>query len=199
MPFLSSTRFFEEFRFVSTLFCRNGLVSRTLAFSLALLCFAGFSSAAKAQTAPQLLPYLPKVLAGGGAAIASGALCPDASGNHATDAYGDNCLATSVLLSSPRYAVSDSAGNVFFSDYTSAISLIRRIDAVTGIVTLVGGNPSTPAIGAACPGLAGAVVLDVKGDGCLANTVNLFNPEQLLFATNGDLYFVENGNQDVRK
>jgi Bacterial Ig-like domain (group 3) len=204
MPFLSSNRISEELHFVSTLFCTNGpvsraLVSRILALPLAVLALAAFSSALAAQTAPQLLPYLPKVLAGGGAAIASGAPCHDASGNSATDAFGDNCLATSVLLSSPRYAVTDSAGNIFFSDYTSAVSLIRRIDAVTGIVTLVAGNPSTPAIGAACPGLTGAVALDVKGDGCLANTVNLFNPEQLLFAANGDLYFVENGNQDVRK
>ena len=198
MPFLSSTRFFEELHFVSTLFCTNGPVlraSRLLALPLVLLCVAVLSPALRAQTAPQLLPYLPKVLAGGGAAIASGALCPDASGNHATDAYGDNCLATSVLLASPRYAVIDSAGNVFFSDYTS--SLIRRIDAVTGIVSLVAGGPTTsPTTGATCGSF---VALDNKGDGCLATAVNLYEPVDLKFAPNGDLYFVETGNSDVRK
>jgi hypothetical protein len=209
MPFLSSTRVFEEFRFVSTLFCTKGPVSRAvvsralashiLALPLALLCFAGLSPAIGAQTAPQLLPYLTKVLAGGGAAIASGAPCNDASGNRATDAYGDNCLATSVLLSSPRYATTDSAGNVFFSDFTSSVSLVRRIDAVTGIVTLVGGGPTTsPTTGSPCVTSA-AVSLDNKGDGCLATAVNLFEPTNLKFAPNGDLYVVEDGNADIRK
>jgi len=56
MPFLSSSRISQELRFVSPFFCAKGLAARIFALPLALLCFAGFSTAAKAQVAPTLLP-----------------------------------------------------------------------------------------------------------------------------------------------
>ena len=99
-----------------------------------LLLAAGFCAGAAAQIAPSLLPYTVKLLAGGGGAIAAGATCP-VSGLTATDAFGDGCLATEISLSGPRFAVMDKIGAIFFSDYTNG--LIRRIDPVTGIITVV--------------------------------------------------------------
>jgi hypothetical protein len=86
MPFLSSTRTVEEFHFVSTPFRCTGLAPRLFVLSLALLGLAGFSAVASAQTAPQLLPYTVKLIAGSGtAAITSGAKCL-VSGFTSTDA-----------------------------------------------------------------------------------------------------------------
>jgi len=183
----------EEFIFVFSMSRMSGFPLRLSVVSTALFALIGIGSRAEAQTAPQLLPYTSKLIAGGGAALNAGK-CP-VTGVTATDTYGDGCLATEIILTSPRYAVADTAGNIFFSDYTA--SLIRRIDAVTGIVTLVAGGPTTsPTTGKAC---GSNVALDNKGDGCLATAVNLYEPVDLKFTTNGDLYFVETGNADVRK
>src|ERR1035437_4455692 len=97
--------------------------------------------------APQLLPYSVKVIAGGGTTaiplkVGPGACAP--SGNTPTTIWGDGCLATDLVLAGPRSAVADAYGNVFFTDYQTAATgadnttgLIRRVDAVTGIVTTV--------------------------------------------------------------
>jgi len=117
---------------------------------------AGFGFNATAQTAPQLLPYTVKLIAGGGTvAIASGATCP-VSGFKSLDAYGDGCLATEIQIAptatsgtGARYVITDTTGAVFFSDATNG--LIRRIDPITGVVTAVaGGAASSPASGTAC-------------------------------------------------
>ncbi len=162
---------------------------------LAASFLTGYPATSAAQTAPQLIPYTVKVVAGGGAAsIAAGAACPS-SGLTATDAFGDGCLATEIQLTSPRYAIADSAGNIFFSDYTA--SLIRRIDALSGVVSLVAGGAATaPAAGASCGTLTS---LDARGDGCLATGVKLSHPVGMAFAANGDLYFGDTGLAEIRK
>jgi hypothetical protein len=175
-----------------------------LLFRLSLTPFAFLAGlAASAQTAPQLLPYTSKLIAGGGTAtIAKGGTCP-VSGYTSLDAYGDGCLATEVLLGNntagttpgARYAVSDTAGNVFFTDYNNG--LVRRVDAITGIVTAVaGGATSSPASGTAC---GTGVSVDAAGDGCLANLVKLSHPVSLVFSPAGDLYFGDPGAGQVRK
>ena len=179
----------------------SGITSCRSLLPFAFAALAGLCSSAIAQTAPQLLPYTAKLIAGGGTlAIAKGATCP-VSGFTSTDAYGDGCLATEIKLgtasagSGPRYAVADSTGAIFFSDYGNA--LIRRVDPITGIVTAVAGGVSTsPTAGTACGSYAST---DAKGDGCLATAVNLYRPTGLVFSKAGDLYFAEYGNSDVRK
>lgn len=173
----------------------SGLVRRLSLISTALLAFACTASGANAQTAPQLLPYTVKVVAGGGTvAIASGATCP-VSGFKSTDAYGDGCLATEIQLVSPRYATVDKNGNVFFSDYTN--HLVRRVDAATGVVTAVaGGAAKSPAKGAAC---GSGTSTDADGDGCPATSVELDNPTGLVFDTTGNLYFADYGYNNVRE
>jgi large repetitive protein len=170
-------------------------VTRRLFALLSLLATAGLCSSALAQTAPQLLPYTSKLIAGGGTtAIGSGATCP-VSGFTSTDAYGDGCLATEVQLVSPRYAIADINGNIFFSDYNNG--LVRRVDAVSGVVTAVaGGAAASPAASAAC---GANTSTDARGDGCLSTLVKLSHPSGLAFSPSGDLYFSDIGYANIRK
>ncbi len=79
--------------------------TRRLSVLLTFIALASLCPSAFAQTAPQLLPYTAKLIAGGGTAtIGQGAICP-VSGFTSTDAYGDGCLATEIQLVSPRYAL----------------------------------------------------------------------------------------------
>jgi hypothetical protein len=172
--------------------------------SLLLFTFvalAGLCSSVTAQTAPQLLPYSAKVIAGGGTAGGSGwttgETCP-VSAFRSTDIYGDGCLATEIALTGPRTAVSDANGNVFFTDYTNG--LIRRVDALTGVVTAVAGGVSStasPGNGAACAAGASTTATDAKGDGCLGTQVYLAAPIGLAFSPTGDLYFSEIGSSSM--
>jgi len=180
----------------------SGLSLRSSLTPLALLA----ALAAHAQTAPQLLPYTSRLIAGGGTAvIAKGATCP-VSGFTSLDAYGDGCLATEIELgnsavgaSSPgpgaRSAVADTNGNVFLTDYSNG--LIRRVDAITGIITAVaGGATSSPASGTAC---GTGISTDAAGDGCPANLVKLSHPVSIVLSPAGDLYFGDSGAGQVRK
>jgi len=172
-------------------------VARLAALSVALLAF----TAASAQTAPQLLPTTAKVVAGGGTSTpASGGKCA-ISGFTTTDAYGDGCLATEVLLGTsanapgPRDAIADSLGNIFFDDYVNGV--VHRIDAVTGILSAVAGSAAaSPASGATC---GAAVSTDARGDGCNSTLVHLSHPTGLVFGPNGDLYIADYGYGEVRK
>jgi hypothetical protein len=136
-----------------------------------------------------------KLIAGGGTANpAKGGICP-VSGYIATDAYGDGCLATEVLLGGgsatpgPRAAVADSLGNVYFGDFYNG--LVHRVDAITGIMTLVaGGAASQP---------TSSCSTDAKGDGCLATNVVLSTPNFLTLDASGNLYFSDNKYGNVRK
>jgi hypothetical protein len=174
----------------------SGPVSRIAAISVAILAFAG--PALHAQTAPQLLPYTSRLIAGGGATatFTVGQTCPIAGApNVATDVYGDGCLATEVQLSSPRYAVADANGNIFFSDYSH--SLIRRVDAVTGLISaVVGGATASPAAGATCGAFTST---DARGDGCLGTAIKIGNPTGLTFDASGNLYFGDYNYSVVRK
>ena len=153
------------------------------------------SSVAGAQVAPTLLPYTLSVIAGGATSSpAAGATCP-ASGFKSTDAFGDGCLATEVLLAGPRFVTTDKNGVVYFADTNNAI--VRRIDPLTGVITTVAGGVSTnPATGAVC---GSGVSVDSLGDGCPATLVRLSKPMGVAFSPAGDLYFADNGNDDVRK
>jgi hypothetical protein len=161
--------------------------------------------------APQLLPYSVKVIAGGGTTaipltVGPGACAP--SGNTPTTIWGDGCLATDLVLAGSRSAVADAYGNVFFTDYQTAATgadnttgLIRRVDAVTGIVTTVAGgvlpytaSPSgTVGSPTVCATGSALTTTDKKGDGCLGTQILLAAPIGLVFSPAGDLYFAEIG------
>ena len=162
----------------------------------ALSLVAGLTPRAAAQAAPQLLPYTSRLIAGGGptATFTVGATCPKA-GTTVLDAYGDGCFANEVQLVGARYAASDTAGNVFIADYTNG--LIRRVDAVTGIINAVaGGATSSPAKNATCGSYTST---DALGDGCLSTSVKLGKPAGITFDLAGNLYFADPYNYNVRK
>jgi hypothetical protein len=168
----------------------------------------GLAASACSQTpnavpvAPQLLPYTSKLIAGGatGATFTVGTTCPQAGApNKATDTFGDGCLANEIVwgtgTTGPRYAIADSAGNVFIADYTNG--LVRRVDAITGIITAVaGGATSNPAKNAACGAYTST---DILGDGCLGTAVKLGRPAGMAFDAAGDLIFADSYNYNIRK
>ena len=127
-----------------------------LLLPLAAVAVANIALSVSAQTVPQLLPYTAKLIAGGGPTatftVNPSAYCPQAGAPYTpADKYGDGCLANEIQLTGPRYAIADSLGNVFISDYTNG--LVRRVDAITGIITAVAGSATvttTPGKNAPC-------------------------------------------------
>jgi hypothetical protein len=87
---------------------------------------------------------------------------------------GDGGLATSAMLASPHDQAVDSAGNVFIADRSN--HRIRKVDAVTRIITTYAGNgfPATPNS-------------SFSGDGSPATSVNLNNPRLVEIDPAGNL------------
>ena len=99
-----------------------------------------------------------------------------------TEGYnGDNIQATSAQLKNPQQVAVDSLGNVYISDAYN--NRIRRVDINTGIITTIAGN-----------GTGG-----YNGDNIMATAAEIFNPEQLCFDKNGNLFFAESANSRIRK
>ncbi|MBI4851013.1 MAG: SMP-30/gluconolactonase/LRE family protein [Acidobacteria bacterium] len=94
---------------------------------------------------------------------------------------GDGAQATQAKLSFPTAVTVDSKGNIFFSD--SFNNRIRRVDAQTGIIRTVTGT-----------GEAG-----FSGDGDLASKAKISFPNGLTLNSRGDLFFVDDGNNVIRK
>jgi hypothetical protein len=133
---------------------------------------------------PKAIPYMTSALAGvvpNGNTVnpfTVGAACPHGAGLIATDANGDGCLATDALLNAPYAVVFDSAGNVYLAD-NNGVSDVRKIDAVTGVITLFAGGLGGAAIGSPCvaysangytgpdPAITGMADASISsGDGC---------------------------------
>lgn len=173
---------------------------KSFLFSALVLCVSLFNPGFEAfgQTSPQLLPYIVTLLAGGATKNpAANSTCP-VSGFTSIDQYGDGCLATEVLLSAPRFVVQDSQGNYFFSD--TGNGLVRRIDATTGVISLIaGGAASNPAANAPCVSGSTMISIDIDGDGCLSSQVKLGKPHGLAFSPSGDLYFADFSFSEIRK
>jgi YVTN family beta-propeller protein len=114
----------------------------------------------------------------------NGTACADA-----TTACGDGGLATAASLASfnGMSVAVDGAGNLFLTDGADAITgqatRVRRVDAVSGIITTVVGN------GASCTNLAMPC-----GDGGLAASSVLYGPQAITFDHSGNL-FIADGNR----
>ncbi len=102
-----------------------------------------------------------------------------------TDAFGDGCLATQALIY-PFTVFVDAHGNIYFTDY--GLSRIRRVDAVTGIITSVAGG------GSGCPNQT-----DTVGDGCPAADATLTDPWGIYVDPNGNIFFTDYGGSRVRE
>ena len=90
-------------------------------------------------------------------------------------------LAVRAALGNPQGLAVDGAGNVFISD--SLNQVVRRVDAATGIITIVAGN-------------SGATAL---GDGGRATSASLNAPAGLAVDGAGNLYIADSQNNRVRR
>jgi sugar lactone lactonase YvrE len=94
---------------------------------------------------------------------------------------GDGGPATKAQISYPAGITVDKKGNVYFSDFGNAV--IRKINAVTGIITTVAGN-----------GLSG-----FTGDGGPATSAKLLEPSGIAVDAAGNLYIADEGNNRIRR
>ncbi|MDQ2843685.1 MAG: choice-of-anchor D domain-containing protein, partial [Acidobacteriota bacterium] len=98
---------------------------------------------------------------------------------------GDGGPATSAKLNTPWSVALDGAGNLYIADYGN--NRVRRVDAVTGIITTVAGG------GTARSGSDGL------GDGGLATNAQLSGPADLVLDPSGTLYIADSVNGLIRK
>ena len=98
---------------------------------------------------------------------------------------GDGGPATAAEINNPGGVVLDGAGNLYFVDSNNFV--IRRVDAVSGIITTVAGTPQ---------------VSGYSGDGGLATSAKLSFSDGtggLAFDTAGNLYIADTGNNAIRE
>ena len=106
-----------------------------------------------------------------------------------TDSAGDGCLATGAELF-PAAVALDGAGNLYIVDQGN--NRIREVSATTGIITTVAGNGSVGSV--TCTGYT-----DSAGDGCVATSARLINPEGLTLDGAGNLYIGDFQDYRIRK
>lgn len=94
---------------------------------------------------------------------------------------GDGGLATLARLSTPQGLHLDTSGNLYFADCGN--NVVRRITAITGIITTIAGT-----------GTAG-----FSGNGGPATSARLDAPEAVHLAPTGDIYISDTGNHAVRR
>jgi sugar lactone lactonase YvrE len=103
------------------------------------------------------------------------------AGNGLSGFNGDGIPATSARLDTPQGVALDGAGNLFIAD--TLVHRIRRVDAVTGIITTVAGT-----------GLSGS-----SGDGGPATSARLGNPIGVAMDNTGNLFIGDVGAHRIRK
>lgn len=104
------------------------------------------------------------------------------AGNGSQGFGGDTGAATDAQLSNPSDVAIDAAGNVYIADYGN--SRIRKVNAVTGIITTVAGGTL---------GCSGA------GDGGPAIAAELCDPWGIDLDSAGNLYIADTDSNRVRK
>ena len=100
------------------------------------------------------------------------------AGNSTQAFMGDGGLATSANLNSPEGVTVDSSGNILIADYYN--QRIRRVDAVTGIITTIAGNAP-------------------PGDGGLATAAGLAVPSGVALDASGDILIADSFNSRIRR
>lgn len=94
---------------------------------------------------------------------------------------GDGGAAPLAGLNNPTGLTMDGSGNLYIADYYNY--RIRKIDAVTGIITTVAGNGT----------------YGFSGDGELATSASLNCPRGVAVDSSGNLYIADSGNNRIRK
>jgi sugar lactone lactonase YvrE len=104
------------------------------------------------------------------------------AGNGVSGYSGDGGPATHASISQPGGLTMDGAGNIYFAD--SGNDIIRRVDAVSGIITTIAGVPMTQGY---------------SGDGAAAISANLSSPRGIAFDAAGDLFIADTSNSVIRE
>jgi sugar lactone lactonase YvrE len=112
------------------------------------------------------------------------------AGNGTAGFSGDNGPATAAQLNGPRGVALDAAGNLFVAEYVN--SRIRRVDAITGIITTVAGDGHLPGDGTIPPSAD-------PGDGGPAVDAHLHHPSAVAVDAAGNLYIADSGTHVIRK
>jgi len=194
------------------MYMRSASKSSFLKFSGLALGFlaavAGVVSPAHAQTAvPYALPYTMTTFAGPHAVYTAGAAC---GANTSLDIAGDGCIASLFSVGADPHDIRvDALGNVYFINNISG-GLINKINARTGIVTVLAGSATKVKVCTAA--------YDAYGDGCVANdgvanttpssvvgttsyyyTSNLPKSRGMGIAPNGDVFVATYGGNIIEK
>ena len=102
------------------------------------------------------------------------------NGNGIPGYSGDNGLAVNATISNPRGLAMDGAGNLYIAD--SGNSVIREINAATGVITTI----------------AGTGTQGFNGDG-VATAVELNSPFGVTVDAAGNVYIADTNNQRIRE
>ena len=158
---------------------------------------------AHAQTpTPYLLPYTINTIIGQGVAPSLTQVpCPKTF-----DTFGDGCLASQAFTTGDIHDTNiDGQGNIFFIDNSSG-SVIRRIDARTGIVSAIAGTFTTTS--KICKAPPTGTAYDKWGDGCPANdglsnsttgTTVLAKGRGMSVTKSGDVFFAGFGSNLIQR
>lgn len=103
------------------------------------------------------------------------------AGTGAAGDTGNNGAATSGKINAPRGVAVDSTGNVYIADTNS--NRIKKVDVSTNIITFIAGT-----------GTAG-----YAGDGGLATSARLRQPEGVAVTSSGQIYVADTQNSRVRR
>src|SRR5689334_16418687 len=103
-------------------------------------------------------------------------------GGAPADGLGDGKPGTQAALDAPAFIALDDAGNLFVADQRHL--RVRRLDAVTSVVTTVAGGGAPP---------------DGRGDGLPATQAAFLAPDGLTFDSAGTLFVTDIDDDRVRK
>ena len=103
------------------------------------------------------------------------------AGNGTQGFGGDGGAATSASLDRPFGLAVDSSGNLFIADTNN--NRVRRVDAMSGVITTVAGN------GSAGYGADGGPAIDTS----------VYSPQDLAVDPSGNLFIADSGNQRIRR
>ena len=131
--------------------------------------------------------------------MAAGSLTTQTDCTAATDAYGDNCLATDGLANAlgvhttfpvlRGFAVAKN-GDIFLTGYQT--NVVQKISVSTGIMTLIGGTLSNATKTAT--GVSG-----FGGNGASALTAHFNSPRDIAVDNAGNIYVADTGNNEIRE
>jgi hypothetical protein len=94
---------------------------------------------------------------------------------------GENGLATAARLNGPEDVHVDAAGDLIIAD--AGNNIIRKVNATTGIITLVAGN----------------TLRGYSGDGGVATCARLSSPSEVITDPIGNIFICDNGNNVIRR